>query len=57
MDLFDKPKLDLTKIVCHSGGAEGSDTAWEKIGEKFGVKTRAYSYKTNYHESPNKIEI
>lgn len=57
MDLFDKPKIDITKITCHSGGAEGADTAWEKIGEKFGVKTRAYSYKTNSHNSPNKVEI
>ena len=57
MDLFDKPKLDLSKVVCHSGGAEGSDTAWEKIGEKFGVTTRAYSYKTKSHTSPSKVEI
>ena len=57
MDLFDKPQIDLTKITCHSGGAEGSDMAWEKIGEKFGVKTRAYSYKTPHHDSPNKVEI
>jgi hypothetical protein len=27
------------------------------LGEKFGVKTRAYSYKTNFHNSPNKVEI
>ena len=57
MELFDKPKLNLDNIVCHSGGAEGSDTAWEKIGEKFGVKTKAYSYKTKNHISPNKVEI
>lgn len=57
MDLFEKPKIDLLNITCHSGGAEGSDTAWEKIGEKFGVKTRSYSYKTHYHQSKNKVEI
>jgi len=57
MDLFEKPKIDLQNITCHSGGAEGSDTAWEKIGEKFGVKTKSYSYKTSYHQSKNKIEI
>ncbi len=57
IDIFDKNPIDLTNIICHSGGAEGSDTAWEKIGEKFSVKTKAYSYKTPKHQSPNKSEI
>jgi hypothetical protein len=57
IDLFEIPKIDLTKLTNHSGGAEGSDTYWEKIGEEFGVKTNAYSYKTKYHKSPNKVEI
>jgi hypothetical protein len=55
--IFDITKPDLTNITCHSGGAEGSDTYWEKIGEEFGVKTKAYSYKTKYHKSTNKFEI
>lgn len=55
--LFDEEPLDLTNIICHSGAAPGADTAWENIGERFGVKTRAYSYKTDYHKSPNKVEI
>jgi len=55
-DIFNK-KIDLTKITCHSGGAIGSDSFWEKIGEEFGVKTRAYSYRTKSHVSPNKVEI
>lgn len=57
IDIFDKKPVDLTNVICHSGGAEGSDTAWEKIGEKFSVKTKAYSYKTPKHKSPNKVEI
>jgi hypothetical protein len=57
MNLFDEIKIDLSKVTCHSGGADGSDTAWEKIGENFGVKTKAYSYKTKKHQSSNKIEI
>jgi hypothetical protein len=57
IDLFNNPEVDLTNITCHSGGAIGSDTYWEKIGEKLGVKTRAYSYKTKYHNSSNKVEI
>lgn len=56
MDIFNT-KIDLTKITCHSGGAIGADTVWEEIGEEFGVKTNAYSYRTKYHDSPNKVEI
>ena len=56
IDLFKKP-LDLNNVVCHSGGAQGSDTYWENTGAEFGVKTKAYSYKTKYHKSPNKVEI
>ena len=56
MDIFNT-KIDLTKITCHSGGAIGADTAWDIIGSEFGVKTRAYSYRTKYHDSPNKVEI
>lgn len=57
IDIFDNKKLDLTNITCHSGGASGSDTEFEKIGQEFGVKTKAYSYKTPKHTSPNKVEI
>jgi hypothetical protein len=57
IDIFGNLPIDLTKITCHSGGAEGSDTAWETIGAKFGVKTKAYSYKTKYHTTENKVEI
>jgi hypothetical protein len=57
IDIFDKNPIDLTNIVCHSGGAEGSDTYWENIGEEFGVKTKAYSYQTKKHTSPSKVEI
>ena len=56
IDIFND-KLDLTNVTCHSGGALGSDTCWEVIGKEFGVKTNAYSYRTKYHDSPNKIEI
>lgn len=47
----------MNNITCHSGGAYGSDSFWEETGQEFGVKTRAYSYKTKTHKSPNKIEI
>ncbi len=57
IDIFDKVEIDLTNLICHSGGAIGSDQIFESIGLEFGVKTRAYSYKTGYHNSPNKVEI
>jgi hypothetical protein len=56
MDIFNI-KIDLNKVTCHSGGAVGSDTVWEEVGEEFGVKTKAYSYRTKSHVSPNKVEI
>jgi hypothetical protein len=57
IDLFEDSPIDLSNITCHSGGAEGSDSYWESIGSNFGVKTKAYSYQTKYHTSPNKVEI
>lgn len=57
IDIFDKKPIDLTKLVCHSGGAIGSDTIWENEGLIYGVITRAYSYKTPNHKSLNKVEI
>lgn len=58
MIIFDNyNKIDLSNLICHSGGAEGSDLAFENYGEKYGIKIKAYSYKTKYHNSPNKIEI
>lgn len=57
IDIFDKKSIDLCNIICHSGGAIGSDSAWEEIGKEFGIRTFAYSYKTKYHNSPNKVEI
>lgn len=56
IDLFEN-KLDLSNIVCHSGGADGADTIFSIIGKKYGVKTKAYSYKTKYHNSDDKVEI
>lgn len=50
-------EIDLSNIVCHSGGASGSDTYFSEIGKLFGVKTNAYSYKTSYHNSDDKVEI
>lgn len=57
IDIFDKIELDFNNIVCHSGGAIGADSCFEEIGTEYGVKTRAYSYKTSIHKSPNKVEI
>lgn len=57
-DIFGEvPPTDLSKAICHSGGADGSDTIFEKESELYGTVTRAYSYQTDYHKSPNKVEI
>jgi hypothetical protein len=57
IDIFNTKEFDKSNIICHSGGAVGSDTEWENIGKEFGVKTMAYSYKTPKHQSVNKVEI
>ena len=56
IDIF-KKELDLSKVRCHSGGADGADTVWEERGLARGVQVFAYSYKTKYHDSPSKVEI
>jgi len=56
IDLFED-KIDLVNITCHSGGAEGSDFFFQEIGKEFGVQTKAYSYKTKFHTSSDKVEI
>jgi len=57
-DFFENIKpIDLSMAICHSGGADGADTYFEKIGEEYGIITKAYSYKTPKHNSPNKVEI
>lgn len=42
------------KYVNHSGGAEGSDIAWETVGKEYGVLTIAYSFygHKQYGENP-----
>lgn len=57
IDFFDNPPLDLFTIICHTGGAQGSDYYFKKIGEEFGIKSIDYSYKTSYHKSDQKVEI
>jgi len=36
---------------CHSGGAIGSDIAWENISNKYGIETIPYSFKNHKQES------
>lgn len=55
--MFDTIEIDLKGLVCHSGGAEGSDTYFNQIGKEYGVRTIDYSYKTKYHKSDDKFEI
>jgi len=57
INLFEEPPIDPKEIICHSGGAIGSDTIFENMTIKYGGQVRAYSYQTPKHISPNKVEI
>lgn len=45
------------ELICHTGCAVGADTYWEDLTIKYDGIVKGYSYKTKYHNSPNKIEI
>lgn len=47
----------IDKLICHSGGAKGSDSIFESICMQNNIEVKAYSYKTPYHISLNKVEI
>jgi hypothetical protein len=54
MDIFNfKPE----EIICHSGGASGSDTLWESFCILYGIQVKAWSHKTKSHKTISKIEI
>jgi hypothetical protein len=39
--------------TCHSGGCPGADMEWETQGEKYGVKTIAYSFYNHVQKGRN----
>ena len=39
--------------ICHSGGCPGSDMMWENEGNKYGIKTIAYSFYNHVQEGKN----
>lgn len=41
--------------TCHSGGCPGSDMKWENEGNKYGVKTIAYSFGGHKQEGKNRV--
>lgn len=43
IDIFGNTPIKLDRLVCHSGGAEGSDSYFSEITKKYGGITRAYS--------------
>ncbi len=57
MDFDKKPTIDKESMICHSGGAVGSDTIWSNSCKGYNIPTRAYSYKTPSHTSGDKVEI
>lgn len=44
-------------MICNSGGADGADTLFENWTIRLNGKVNAFSYKTPFHKSPNKVEI
>lgn len=50
-------EIKIDKLICHSGGAKGSDSIFESVCMQNNIEVKAYSYKTPYHTSTNKIEI
>jgi hypothetical protein len=42
-------------MICHSGGAKGSDLKFEKLSIEYGIKVRAYSFEEHNTTSQNKI--
>jgi len=45
------------ELICHTGCAVGADTYWEDLTIEYGGTVKGYSYKTKYHNSPNKVEM
>lgn len=45
--MISKRDIPQNNFRCHSGGAEAADSYFEKIGQKHGVQTLAYSYKNS----------
>lgn len=41
------------EYTCHSGGASGADTIWEKNCKEYNIKTIPYSFKNHNQESLN----
>lgn len=50
-------KRNAYNITVLSGGAIGSDTIFESVALSYGYTVKAFSYKTSYHNSSNKVEI
>ena len=44
----------MKKYTNHTGGAKGSDTAWEVEGLKYDVSTISYSFEGHRSLSPNR---
>lgn len=53
-DLFEAGQVEIS---CHTGGAKGADTEFELLCAGRGIPVYAYSWKTDSHRSPNKVEI
>lgn len=52
-----KINLDVSNMMCHSGGAIGSDTEFRNQCIRYNIGINEYSYKTKYHNSIFKVEL
>ena len=47
--------LHPSKGILHSGGAEGADTLFEKLGMRKGFEVQAHSFEGHYTQSTNRV--
>ena len=45
----------MMNFVCHSGGCDGADMAWETVAKEYGIKTFGYSFPTHKCHSDNPV--
>lgn len=43
----------MKQYINHSGGSPGADMSWERHGQKYGIRTIAYSFHNHKQHSPN----
>ena len=55
-DTEEAPAAEQPQFVNHSGGAQGADSAWDDIGQEFGVESNHYHMGGKWHPTENATE-